>query len=375
MLKIKVESTSQLAFVNPQRPQVPGFRIVFQRTLRIPDDGKTYPLPPGLGAFPIRRVIDYKDRVPASWLKTSGIFIPMYQREAMWISFQPRSWRPNAIKIAAGKINAVSGKPWDQKLAPPLPAARGLGRLLGGQKEELQDYLVSGPQPWLDGFNTGEGTIRQFIAMPLGMGYTVEGQVTGKEEHGGLQIIVYEPRPGRFPEEPPPPPPLPPAMSFGGENSIMLSHSAITGSHAIPPAAAAPAPAKAGREMGLGAGGTITQKIYPDPHGIQTWDPDDTGRVFVHIVNSMMWREITGEEPPATPVTARSYTQAGYPWYKLYDEAQGDVAKSPVLAQVKSVAALDAEHGFVGVEDNDSVPVPLAQVKGIPKDEVPDGDW
>jgi hypothetical protein len=46
-----------------------------------------------------------------------------------------------------------------------------------------------------------------------------------------------------------------------------------------------------------------------------------------------------------------------------------------VLAQVKSVAALDAEHGFVGVEDNDSVPVPLAQVKGIPKDEVPDGDW
>ena len=375
MLKIKVESQSQLAFVNPERPTVPGFRIVFQRTLRIPDDGKKYPLPPGMGAFPIRRVIDYKDRVPASWLKTSGVFIPMYQREAMWISFQSRPWRPNALKIAAGKINAVSGKPWDQKLAPPERAGR-LGRMLGGHKEDLQDYLVSGPQPWLDGFNTGEGTIRQFIAMPLGMGYTVEGQVTGKEEHGGLQIIVYEPRPGRFPEEPPPPPPSPAprSMMFGGPgapNELMLSMESMA-AHAPAPA---PASASAGREMGLGAGGTITQKIYPDPHGIETWDPDNTGRVFVHIVNSMMWRELTGEEPPTTPVTAKSYTEAGYPWFKLYDENKGDVAHSPVLAKVKSVAEMDAQHGFVGVEDNDSVPIAAAQVKGLPKDEVPDGDW
>ena len=28
--------------------------IEFERTLRIPDDGKHYPLPPGLGAFPLR---------------------------------------------------------------------------------------------------------------------------------------------------------------------------------------------------------------------------------------------------------------------------------------------------------------------------------
>ena len=28
-----------------------GFSLTFQRTLRIPDDGKSYPLPPGLGAF------------------------------------------------------------------------------------------------------------------------------------------------------------------------------------------------------------------------------------------------------------------------------------------------------------------------------------
>ena len=127
--------------------------------------------------------------------------------------------------------------------------------------------------------------------------------------------------------------------------------------------------------MGLGTGGKITQKIYPDPHGIETWDEDHYGRVFVHIVNSMMWREITGEAPPETPVTAKSYTNAGYPWFKLYDEEAKDVGPSPVLANVKSVAQMDASHGFVGVDDDSSVEVPEAQVKGIPKNEVPEGDW
>ena len=46
--------------------------------------------------------------------------------------------------------------------------------------------------------------IRQFVAMPLGSGYTVEGQITGAEEFGGIQILAFEPKPGRFPDAPPP---------------------------------------------------------------------------------------------------------------------------------------------------------------------------
>ena len=34
----------------------PAVEIDFQRTLRLPDDGQTYPLPPGLGAFPLRPI-------------------------------------------------------------------------------------------------------------------------------------------------------------------------------------------------------------------------------------------------------------------------------------------------------------------------------
>ena len=33
--------------------------IEFQRTLRIPDDDREYPLPPGLGRFPLRHLDDF----------------------------------------------------------------------------------------------------------------------------------------------------------------------------------------------------------------------------------------------------------------------------------------------------------------------------
>jgi len=129
------------------------FSVNFQRTLRIPDDGNTYPLPPGLGRFPIFKVDDYKNKVPASWREHGGVFIPMYQREALWtLSFSGVYWRPNAVKIGVGKINAVSGKEWDQQL-----------------RKEEQDYIVCPDQPWLDGINAGDGYIKQFVAMPLGM--------------------------------------------------------------------------------------------------------------------------------------------------------------------------------------------------------------
>jgi hypothetical protein len=61
--------------------------ISFQRTLRIPETG-LHPLPPGLGRFPLRRVEDYPDTVPGAWLGRGGVMLPMYQREAMWMSFE-----------------------------------------------------------------------------------------------------------------------------------------------------------------------------------------------------------------------------------------------------------------------------------------------
>ena len=73
--------------------------IGFQRTLRIPDDGTIYPLPAGLGSFPLRSVDDYADTAPETWTKRGGIVMPMYQSEALWIRF--RSGYPFAVKIGS----------------------------------------------------------------------------------------------------------------------------------------------------------------------------------------------------------------------------------------------------------------------------------
>jgi hypothetical protein len=57
-----------------------NFHVSFERTLRVPDDGIEYPLPPGLGEFPIFKVKDFKDRVPKDWLEyplKDSYFIPM----------------------------------------------------------------------------------------------------------------------------------------------------------------------------------------------------------------------------------------------------------------------------------------------------------
>jgi hypothetical protein len=156
----------------------PALTIAFQRTLRIPDDGRTYPLPAGLGAFPLRSLDDFPATAPASWLQRGGGVLPMYQSEALWISFSARY--PCAVKIAAGKINAVSGEAWTAEL-----------------HSEPQDYVVVPGQPWLDGFSVGEGLIRQFVAMPLGAGDTVEEQLTGRADVGECSF-----RPIRSPQKP-----------------------------------------------------------------------------------------------------------------------------------------------------------------------------
>ncbi len=77
------------------------------------------------------------------------MFLPIYQREAMWLAFGS-GWPPVALKVGVGEVNAVSGGSWEQPLS--------------GQE---QDYVVCPDQPWLDGSNSGDGTVRQFVAMPL----------------------------------------------------------------------------------------------------------------------------------------------------------------------------------------------------------------
>lgn len=162
---------SHLLISTPAVHKDASCRIAFQRTLRIPDDNRDYPLPAGLGRFPMAHVRDHAARVPDDWKGHGGVLLPMYQAEAMWIEFLSGRGRdsgyPFAIKIAAGKINAITGEPWRDALS-----------------DQPQDYLTTPGQPWLDGFCVQKGLIRQFVAMPLGQGYTAEEQIGAMRRAG-----------------------------------------------------------------------------------------------------------------------------------------------------------------------------------------------
>ncbi|EMD39427.1 hypothetical protein CERSUDRAFT_113076 [Gelatoporia subvermispora B] len=156
---------------------VGGVEINFRRTVRVPDNAKTHALPPDMGAFTVYNSADYLSRLPLQIVEKGGAFIAMYQREAMWINFTNSRSLANdyAVKVSVGSINALTGRPQDEPT-------------------QKQDYLAvknAGGQQWLDGISMAPGLVKQFVAMPLGQGYTVEGQITGKEAVGGLQIDIF----------------------------------------------------------------------------------------------------------------------------------------------------------------------------------------
>ena len=308
--------------------QQPGcVEIEFQRTLRIPDDGRTYPLPPSLGRFPLRHVDDFADRVPQEWLQRGGVLMPMYQAEALWMNFEGQY--PFALKIAAGKVNAVSGGSWQD-----------------GLQRRPQDYVVIPGQPWLDGFAVAKGVIRQFVAMPLGAGYTVEEQLSGKAEFGGMQFQAI-PMKARKYYESEVLPELPTRLAQVVQRVTfkdLMSDAVMAGC--------------ASASLGLGAGGKMRQEIYKDPHAAEDWDLEHSSRCFLHLCDALLWREITGENPPQTPLTAMEYQRAGMPWFDFYRDDLAVLEGSKTLASIKSVNTLSQEKNGRALPGNTSVKVP-----------------
>ena len=320
---------NRLVFRFPEVHEDAVLTVDFQRTLRIPDDNREYPLPPGLGSFALQHVDDYIGRAPQSWQRHGGVFLPMYQAEAMWINFSTSY--PMAVKVAAGKINALTGEPWKNEIC-----------------ESPQDYLVVPDQPWLDGFCVRKETIRQFVAMPLGEGYTAEEQLTGAAEHGGLQIVVYPMK----------------AAVYEAQQKVECLHD-VQFSPAVTYSAAP--------EMGLAPGGLMRQEIYEDEYGFDAWETSVRSRCFLHILNSVQYLAVCGVEPPTMPPTAAAYTDAGLPWFDYYGGDLNALEGSEKLAGLDSVAAKMWKVGASSLPGND--PVQPTVVKELNRQRVREGEF
>jgi hypothetical protein len=312
-----------LVFAFPEVHPKARLTIDFQRTLRIPDDGKDYPLPPGLGRFPVRHIDDFKANLPKQWERHGGVMLPMYQSEALWLNFRSdyiskhATEYPFAIKVATGKINAVTGDSWTDWL-----------------QGNPQDYMVAPEQPWLDGFSVEKGFIRQFVAMPLGSGYSAEEQLTGSGEFGGLQVMVYPMKrsafEAHFPER--------------KKSACLIEERDVLYSMAAPC-----------ESMGLAPGGRMRQEIYEDPYDMDDWEMSHKSRCFVHLANSLVWRAVTGDNPPTVPMTAKEYADHNLPWFDYYADGAEILQGSRKLKGLKSVKEKGIEKGDNPLPENVSV--------------------
>ncbi|MFZ5530136.1 MAG: hypothetical protein ACOY4U_03670 [Pseudomonadota bacterium] len=338
MIELK---NNELVFRFPELHDDAVCRVDFQRTLRIPDDNREYPLPPGLGRFPMEHVEDHAARLPSPWVEHGGVLLPMYQAEALWINFSSgigfrgRGGYPFAIKIAAGKINAVTGDTWDNHLV-----------------KEPQDYVVVPDQPWIDGFCVQKGLIRQFVAMPLGRGYTAEEQISGAAEHGGIQFIVYPMKRDRY--------------------EAMLKERARVFEADVCYSLAAPCESAS---MGLAPGGLMRQEIYEDEYGYDAWDLSLSSRCFIHILNSAQWEAATGKAVPGEAPTASDYTKAGLPWFEYYDDKLSALAGAHKLAGMDSVAAKGVKLGEQPLKQNEAVKPSKLVHLGSDSTKVSEGKW
>lgn len=309
--RVRLINNDELEFAFPAIGKDCILRINFQRTLRVPD-GEVNNLPPGLEQFELEHVEDYEGRIPQKWLEQGGLMMPMYQAEAMWISFWSPAFYPFAVRIAAGKICAVTGEEWKPGLVKGT-------RVDGGKEQNLQNYLPVPDQPWIDGFCVEKGVIRQFVAAPLGEGQTTEEQLTGKSEFGGIQIQVY---------------PLKKEKKQAEDHkadldlySKVVTDSTVTDSLS---------------EMGLGTGGRIHQEIYKDRREVSDYDTTQSARAYVHLVNSADWSRITALPMPHEPVSEDDYIWLGLPWFDYYSE-ESVVSGSNRLAGLKPVEVTDGD--------------------------------
>jgi hypothetical protein len=180
-----------------------------------------------------------------------GFFLPLLPGEGFWLGFSGAAWKPSALKVAIGNINAVSGGPWRETL-----------------QTGPQDYVVCHPQLALDGIHTGVGVL-QFGPDLL---MTEEGK-----ESKSMTIQVYDPRPGIFPEDQP----------LAGSRSDVLNH-----------AMKSPLP-NALRQENVGK---IRQHVIRDPYGVSTWDISDSALATIHFSLPEQFRRITGiDSPPPVP--------------------------------------------------------------------------
>ncbi|MEE3851799.1 hypothetical protein VZC37_15760 [Gordonia sp. LSe1-13] len=321
---------SCLEFAFPEVHRQAHLSITVQRTLRVPDDATTYGLPPGLGAFQLTDGAQVRNRA-RDW-SSGDVLLPMWQAEAAWFSFSALSDYPFLVRMSVGGINAVTGDDFTDEVD-----------FTG------EDYFEVPTQPWLDGFRVDETTVRQFVAMPLGKGYTAAEQLTGDDD-ATLRIQVT---------------PLKGETWDGRQAARRARRRKVAdfGDIVAPLAAPDGAMPEPGSAMGMGAGGSITQSIAVPIEQKENWVIDAQSEATLRIINSAQWEALTDTPPHHAPPTITQYRRYGYPWFEWYDDSLARQGSSK-FADLDTVKQVGEKNGEQALPDNPSFLPPAPHIVG-----------
>src|SRR5690606_35046512 len=120
-----------------------------------------------------------------------------------------------------------------------------------------------------------KGVIRQFVAMPLGKGYTAEEQITAEATWGGLQVVADPLKPDVYERR--------------QQRARTVTDFALASIECLCSPMA---------DMGLAPGGKMNQEMYEDYNLLSDWDQRKGERCFIAILNGEDWQRVTGEPMP-----------------------------------------------------------------------------
>ncbi|KAK6954785.1 hypothetical protein Daesc_004754 [Daldinia eschscholtzii] len=331
------------------RNNSPGLHMCLMRTIRIKGDEDYYTPPTGLGTFSLFDTLSYKDKLPTDIAAKGGLFFPMHgtlshkadfdeeieEREAMWMSFDCDKFSEFAVRPFVGGVNGITG---DNILSYGSDSD-------GSINKARQDYITVPSQKRLDGVASRPGVVKQFVATKLSIterhqelgtstsstsnsscsgsgtqeidstadkSRTIEWQMTGKDEIGGIQLHIIP----KFETE---------RMFAGSTKNVCPIYigGSLASNQPVPTGSKVYDVLKSPSELGLHNGDTIHVKILQeDPPRRRRFKliqdlikessqpPQDQYNIKVEVVRCTT--------TPITPITSEpSYMILGPPYNKM----------------------------------------------------------
>ena len=117
-------------------------------------------------------------------------------------------------------------------------------------------------------------------------------------------------------------------------------------------------------DMGIAAGGQISQNIVPDTRSRREWNLTLARTLDIQILNSVAFEACTGMLTPQTPIDADTYIKAGLPFFKIHEEGEATVGGGGFDVEIETVGQIDAGKGVkMGVSIDPNNPTACLRCK------------